>query len=328
MSLNEKYYAAAHFQLDKRREHNKTLEENRRDEVLKKIPEYGLLESRLALTASKIAPAILAHDQNITELIENLRRENINIQQNMKALLEGSGLPADYLDPIYSCPVCNDRGCADGKWCGCFMKLVYAAAAKDMNEQAAMTLSRFVDFNLNLYSDSPCPDNPAVSQKTAMTEVFTQCFKFAENFDGSENGILMMGATGLGKTHLSLSIANRVIERGYSVIYGSVPELLRTLNNEQFGRSGGDTMSLLTGCDLLVLDDLGAENSSDYNLSQVYEIINARVNRRLPMIVSTNFSIRELPDRYSDRICSRLFSMHKMLFYGSDNRLKVNNQFK
>ncbi len=110
------------------------------------------------------------------------------------------------------------------------------------------------------------------------------------------------------------------------MIYGSTPEILRTLNSEQFGRSDGDTMSLLMGCDLLVLDDLGAENSSEYNLSQIYEIINARINRRLPMIVSTNFSVRELPERYSDRICSRLFSMYKMLFYGSDNRLKVNNQ--
>lgn len=85
-------------------------------------------------------------------------------------------------------------------------------------------------------------------------------------------------------------------------------------------------MSLLIGCDLLVLDDLGAENSSEYNLSQIYEIINARINRRLPMIISTNFSVRELPERYYDRICSRLFSMYKMLFYGSDNRLKINNQ--
>lgn len=324
MSLNEKYYAAAHFQLDKRREYNKALEENRRNEVLKKLPEYGQLESRLALTASKIAPAILSHRENVTELIEELRRDNLNIQKNMRELLVAGGFPADYLDPIYTCPVCGDKGCADGKWCGCFMKLVYAAAAKDMNAQAAMSLSKFVDFDLNLYPDSPCPDNPAVSQKAAMTEVFTYCFKFAENFDGSESGILMMGATGLGKTHLSLAIANRVIEKGNSVIYGSVPELLRTLNNEQFGRADGDTMSLLTGCDLLVLDDLGAENCSDYNLSQIYEIINARINRRLPMIVSTNFSIRELPERYSDRICSRLFSMYKMLFYGTDNRLKIN----
>lgn len=325
MSLNEKYYAAAHFQLDKRRERNKELEEKRRDEVLRAVPEYGQLEARLALTASKIAPAILSHEKNITELIETLRGENMNIQRNMTALLEKSGLPANYLDPIYTCRVCRDRGCADGKWCGCFMKLVYAAASKDMNEQAAMSLSRFDDFDLNLYPDAPCPDNPSVSQKSAMTEAFTYCFKFAEKFDGSESGILMMGATGLGKTHLSLAIANRVIERGYSVIYGSTPEILRTLNSEQFGRSDGDTMSLLIGCDLLVLDDLGAENSSEYNLSQIYEIINARINRRLPMIISTNFSVRELPERYYDRICSRLFSMYKMLFYGSDNRLKINN---
>lgn len=326
MSLNERYYAAAHLQMDKRREKNKALEERRRCEVLSKLPEYGKLEALLAENAAKIVPVIMAHDRNTAEKIDKLKTENLAIQKNMRELLRKGGFSADYLDPICNCKICGDKGYKNGKWCGCFMRLVYAAASKDINEQASMELSSFEDFNLRLYPSVPSPANPSVTQNAIMTEIFKECVIFADNFNGSGSGLFMIGPTGLGKTHLSLAIANRVIERGYSAIYGSVPELLRMLDNEQFGRSDGDTMSLLTGCDLLILDDLGAENSTERNISQIYEIINSRINRRLPMIVSTNFDAQQIKDRYQDRIWSRLFSMRVLMFVGKDNRLTLSKK--
>jgi DNA replication protein DnaC len=240
----------------------------------------------------------------------------------MNELLKRGGFAENYLDPIYTCPVCLDKGTKDGKWCGCFMRMVYAAASKELNDQSPMKLSRFEDFRLDLYPDAPDPELKD-SQRNIMASNFRLCAEYAESFDGSGSGLFMIGGTGLGKTHLSLAIANRVIERGFSVIYGSVPELLRMLDNEQFGRSQGDTMSLLTGCELLILDDLGAENSTERNVSQLYEIINARLNRRLPMIISTNFTARQIKSRYQDRIWSRIFSMKVLMFCGSDNRIKL-----
>jgi len=322
MSLNEKYYAAAHQRLSERREDNRRIEEQRRGEVLKRLPGYAKLETALAENAAKIVPIIIARKEDTTKEIADLRDKSMQINGEIKLLLASGGFPADYLEPVYTCPICLDKGTKDGRWCGCFMREVYAAASRELNEQSPMKLSRFEDFSLNFYPDTVIPPYKQSSRKI-MTENYSFCKEYAEKFDGTGSGIFMMGATGLGKTHLSLAIANRVIERGYSAIYGSVPELLRMLNNEQFGRSDKDTMSLLMGCELLILDDLGAENITDYSLSLLYEIINARVNRSIPMIVSTNLGTKELKTRYNDRICSRLLCMDILEFVGSDNRMKI-----
>lgn len=322
MALNEKYYEAAHAVIEARKFANKAEQNRRHSEVIKTSAEYARLENMLAHTTAQLVPIIQSQSDDVHERLLALKDENIKIQQNMAKELKAAGFPEDYLAPIYSCKQCKDEGCVDGKWCGCFMKAVYAAASKELNDQSPMKLKHFEDFDLTLYPTTIVEDIQQ-SVRALMKSNFAACIEFAESFSGYGNGLLMVGATGLGKTHLSLAIANRVIDRGFSVIYGSVPELLRMLNNEQFGRASGDTMSLLTGCDLLILDDLGAENSSEYNTSQIYEIINARINRNIPFIASTNLKIQQLKARYQDRIVSRLLSLDVLMFYGTDNRLKT-----
>lgn len=322
MALKEKYYEAAHAALEARRAANRAEENFRRMTVAKKIPEYAQLEKSLAANSAQLVPIILAQGADTHERLEALKTENLMIQRSMAELLKAAGFAQDYLSPVYTCRECRDEGCRGGKWCGCFMKLVYAAASKELNDQSPMKLKHFEDFDLSLYPDA-VDDLLKQNIRATMKRNFAECVEYAESFDGSGRGLLMSGATGLGKTHLSLAVANRVIERGYSVIYGSAPELLRMLDNEQFGRSNGDTMSLLTGCDLLILDDLGAENSTERNTSQLYEIINARMNRGIPLIVSTNLTLPQLRARYQDRICSRLLSLNALMFCGTDNRLKT-----
>lgn len=319
MALDEKYYAAAHAELDRRRAYNESIRQKHRSEVIEKIPEYAVLEAQLSANAAEFIRSVMNKE---TADFERIKGENLAIQQQMRELLHAGGFPNGYLDEIHTCPICLDRGCKDGKWCGCFMKLVYAAASKDLNEQSPMKLSHFKDFDLSLYPDLPDPQFKA-NQRSLMADNLRICRDFSESFSGGERGLFMIGATGLGKTHLSLAIANRVIERGFSVIYGSVPELLRMLDNEQFGRSNGDTMPLMTGCDLLILDDLGAENRTDRNISMLYEIINARLNRSAALIVNTNFTAQEIKERYQDRIWSRLFSLEVLMFCGTDNRIKL-----
>ena len=75
-----------------------------------------------------------------------------------------------------------------------------------------------------------------------------------------------------------------------------------------------------------MLDDLGAEFDSQFNISCLYEIINSRLNFGRPTIVNTNLTGSELTKRYSDRIASRLYSMKRLPFYGDDIRLKKSKQ--
>ena len=134
----------------------------------------------------------------------------------------------------------------------------------------------------------------------------------------------MRGETGLGKTHLSLAIANEVINKGYSVVYVSAPDILSKLEREHFSynyASEEQLMQSLLECDLLILDDLGTEFSSQFTSTAIYNLFNTRVNAAKPMIISTNLSMEEISKVYTARITSRLFeNFHCLRFAGKDIR--------
>ncbi len=325
MGFNEHYFNAAMDRLNKRRSDNRILADLRRQEVDEKLPEYRELSERLAETGHKLIMLIMQGGE-VSDGVARLERDNSDTQKCMTELLTKAGYPADYLEPIYTCPVCHDKGTVNGKWCSCFHRLMLEEAARELNENSPLELSSFDSFRLDYYPDLINPDLH-VSERVIMERNLMYCRSYADSFTTESGGILMSGATGLGKTHLSLAIAAKVMDKGNSVIYGSSPELLRILEREYFGKSDNDTMSALTGCDLLILDDLGAEMDKPLYASLLYEMINSRISRSLPMIVSTNYPPQELSKHYQDKICSRLLSFHLMPFYGSDirRRLKTKN---
>ena len=112
-------------------------------------------------------------------------------------------------------------------------------------------------------------------------------------------------------------------EKGYTVIYGSAQDLLRKVENEHFGRAENErTLDMMLEADLLVLDDLGAEFSSSFSQSVVYNLLNSRIASGKPMIVSSNLTIQEFNEKYSRRIVSRLFSqLVQIRFIGRDVRI-------
>ncbi len=318
MGFNEQYFNAAMDRLNKRRSDNKIISDLRRQEVYKAVPEYRELAERLAETGPKLVSLIMKGGDT-AEGIQALEQDSLNTRKLMTRLLTTAGYPEDYLEPVYTCPVCKDKGTVNGKWCGCFHKLMLEEAARELNANSPLELSSFDGFRLDYYPDTINP-SLHVSERVIMERNYQYCRAYSDNFTLKSESILMSGATGLGKTHLSLAIAAGVLEKGYSVIYGSSPELLRILEREYFGKSDKDTMAALAGCDLFILDDLGAEMEKPLYDSLLYEIINSRISRGLPMIVSTNYNTTELQNHFPDKICSRLLSFHLMPFFGKDIR--------
>lgn len=323
MALDKRFFEIAQKRLSNRRMANKQTEDNRRMEIHQKIPKYCELECMLADTMTKIVSAVAAKSPDSEELVRGAIKSNLDIQHEMTGLLIESGYPADYLAPIFSCAKCKDTGSFEGQWCECFNKILNTAAAEDLNSHSPLRLSSFDTFKTEYYPVSVDPEF-GESPRNIMLMNLKECRQFADNFNGKGYGLFMIGNTGLGKTHLSLAVANELIRKGYCVIYGSVPELLRRLDKEQFKNAEGDTMELVTNCDLLILDDLGAENNTDRYTSLLYEMINARQSRSLPMIINTNLKMEQIKARYQDRLWSRLFSMRVLIFCGDDNRLKMN----
>ena len=323
MSFNEYYFNKASEQIEQQRMLNRNEESRRHAEVCSRIPEYAQLEGILADTSSELIMLMLKKEDGRSEQLKQLEKNNLSIQQNMQALLQKGGFPADYLDRIYTCPKCRDKGTYDGKWCECFRRKMLNVAAEELNSVSPLKLSDFDSFRLDLYSDEK-DQMLGTSHREFMKRNLDFCRSYAEQFTTSSEGIFMNGGTGLGKTHLSLAIANEVLKRGFNVVYGSVPELLRILDREFFGRSDENTMVPLTECDLLILDDLGAEMEKPLYTSLVYELINTRTNRGLPTIVNSNLGVNDLKTRYQDRIWSRLFSFEVLMFVGQDVRRKIN----
>ncbi len=323
MAFSKKYYETAQKILSARRIENRQTENAHRAEIHEKIPEYSELECRLSENMSEIISDVIEKKPDSQAVIQEIIKQNLDTQCEMRRLLRSNGYSEDYLDPVFTCKKCKDTGSFEGKWCDCFNRILYRIAAEELNARSPLRLCSFDTFSLEYYSDKKDPSS-GKSSKELMSRNLEYCKEFAENFSKQKMGILMLGPTGLGKTHLSLSIADELIKKGVCVVYGSVPELLRTLDKEQFGKSNGDTMQLLTECDLLILDDLGSESAkNDRYVSYLYECINARQNRMLPIIINSNLNQTEIQNRYQDRLWSRLFSMKVLIFSGDDNRLKI-----
>ena len=321
MGFDNKYFTQAENELNEIRLRNYRLQGSRENEIYEKYADIAAINRRLLSTSGRLLMLIADKNGDISEKLESLKKENLSLQQDMKTALKKYGYPENYLDPIYSCPVCKDKGTVNGRRCSCFMNMVKKAAADDLNSTSPLKLSSFDEFDLSLYDDTEQTRLGATARKI-MAKNLSVCREYAENFHIPYTSLLIRGRTGLGKTHLSLSIASVVLEKGYSVIYCSAPDIFRKLEREQFGnaQSDTDTLEMLIKTDLLVLDDLGAEFDSKFYRSALYNIINDRMNYSLPMIINTNYELAELEERYGERIYSRMATMDKPIFIGSDIR--------
>ncbi len=319
MGFDTSYFIEAERELENIRMRNQYTAERRIDEIDGKFPDTAALRKELAGTSAKLIELITERPDNIRERMSELERENLSLQERLRASLVSHGYPADYLAPIYSCRICNDTGIVEDKRCSCFMDIVKRKAAEHLNSVTPLKLCGFEDFSLAYYDDTH-PTELGPTARKIMAKNLEDCKRYAEEFHLPYKSLLMRGKTGLGKTHLSLSIASAVIDKGYSVIYGSVPDLMRRLDKEKF--EGGEVLDMLTTADLLILDDLGAEIDNRMYISVLYTIINSRINASLPMVINTNLDKRELEKKYDERITSRILTMEELLFYGSDVRQK------
>ena len=201
-------------------------------------------------------------------------------------------------------------------------------AFDEAGKKSPLKFCRFEDFRLDYYP-TEINGEYGCSSRERMEGILAFCKGYADDFDRSSQSILMLGETGLGKTHLSLSIAGEVISRGYNAVYNSAQNIFTELNKEHFGRSdiSFSYEAMILDCDLLVIDDLGAEFATQFTNAALYNIINTRINYSLPTIINTNLSLKELEEKYTRRISSRIIGEYAVLdFFGYDIRQIKNEQ--
>ena len=196
----------------------------------------------------------------------------------------------------------------------------------DLGEQS------FDAFRLDYYSQTPWPGR-GTSPRENMEFVHEVCLSYARKFGKFPiKNLFLSGAPGLGKTFLSACIARTVSERGHSVVYDTAGNVFAQFEARKFqrdsadGREAKDETRRYLNCDLLILDDLGSELTTQFTQSALYELVNTRLVGGRHTVISSNLSMEEAARRYAPQIASRLEGEYHILhFFGDDIRLLKKN---
>lgn len=312
---------AALRQLSRRRSKALELADARREELFARVPRLREIERSLSAQGAQLGRLALSGGDLSAKMAE-LQKSNLALQKEQEELLAQLGLAADYLEPPFTCPRCQDTGSLNGKRCECLTALMRKEASKALPAPEHLEEYSFQSFDLSFYPDHG--EGP-VSPRQQMQAVLNKCRSFAESFPCGGESLLFIGRTGLGKTHLSLAIANQVAKSGAAVAYASAQDLVDRAERAKFGRDMGGDAQFVQGaltCDLLILDDLGTEFSSQMAAATLFQVVNTRLLERRSTIISSNLSPQELQERYSERLASRILCSYAALpFAGNDVRL-------
>ena len=304
MSLSNSQYDSIIRTYEEKQNRNRYLLEERRTYVYQHIDGYRELEESISSISVAQGKKLLDGDESaLVELRQLLR----NLSDARKNLLLSSGLPADYLEPVYDCPDCHDTGYMDGQKCHCFKQAEISLLYEQSNISQLLEKENFSTLSYEYYQGEDL---------SRFQNAVNACKKFTEKFVFDYHNLFFYGTVGTGKSFLSGCIAKELIENGHSVIYFSAVRLFEALSQISFDYKNKEELHSmyddLYRCDLLIIDDLGTELTNNFVTTQLFSCLNERHVRRKHTIISTNLSLEELRNRYSDRIFSRITSNYQI----------------
>ncbi len=287
----------------------------RRLELYAALPSIKAVDDMLSGTGNEIMSIILSGKNGCEEKIAALRERNEKLIAERGRILRENGYPEDYSDVKYECTKCDDSGYVNGKMCECMKRALTLAGYESSGLGGLIKTQSFDNFSLDYY-------NTPGANREAMQRFVTALRNFAERFDkNTYRNHLLFGGTGLGKTHLSTSVAKTVIDRGYDVLYVGAVGMMSDFERRRFQNGGEVDTERYYTADLLIIDDLGTELVNQFTLSCLYDVINARINNRKCTFINTNLGKKEIEAKYSERITSRLFGEYAPIpFAGTDIR--------
>ena len=321
MRTRNELYQAALRTVSARRQRAKAAAQDARAQAEAAVP--GLRAAEDALRACGVRCALAgARGAGRAEAAAALAEA----RQKRDALLAASGRSPRALEPKFTCPLCQDTGVAQGKTCQCVRREMQRLRREEIEAMSSLSVTRFDTMKLDYYPNTRDPQTGR-SVRQYMAELLADLQDYAAAFDLDSENLMFTGNAGLGKTHAALAVAGAALDKGYDVIYISSPDFFSRVETLHFGSDpAGEKDALLetvTGADLLILDDLGTEFNSSFVISTLYSLLNDRLGRRRPTILTTNITDGALLEKlYTEKVASRISAFVPYRFLGDDIRLK------
>lgn len=309
---------------EKLRLENKRRLQERRAEVYSRIPRIEEIDAETTAAYLRAARAKVLQGETAEQIVSRIQTENRRLTDEKHKLLREAGYPENYLDTIYTCKACNDSGYIDGKKCSCFLERIIDSLYLQSNLKNILLKENFDTFSLSYYDRDAYPGKD-YSPYENISNILNHAKDFIARFetqDKHRGNILIYGETGLGKTFLTNCIAKALLDSGHSVLYLSANELFEGALAEYLMNKKTELECLynyIYNSELLIIDDLGTELTNNFVLSQLFEIINQRETGGKSTLISTNLTMKQLRDRYSERIMSRIIANYTVFNIYGDN---------
>jgi len=298
--LTNTQYDRIFRQYEERQRLNRLETERRRDYVYEHYPKYRELEDETASLSVAQGKKLLLGDETA---LNKLRKSLADLKRQKEQLLSDAGFPVDYLEPLFICPDCRDTGYIDRQKCHCLRQAEISLLYEQSGLQEMLANNNFSLLSYEYHSGEDL---------SHFEKAVENCKNFIKNFDSDYRNLFFYGTVGTGKSFLSGCVAKELMDQGHSVIYFGATGLFDLLSSTSFDTRNREerqsTYADLYQCDLLIIDDLGTELTNQFTASQLFSLLNERNIGRKATVISTNLSLRELQDRYSDRIFSRITS--------------------
>ena len=287
-----KFKQEAHLELASRRFKERDRVEKLQDKLLSDEVYHSLNSKRIDLRAD--IARLVSQNQDASAQNAEYSQTVVAMEKRMEEL----GISKEELTIKYSCPLCKDTGFVDGIECNCLKQLVYARLRAHCG--ALPTTESDLD---NISFDFCPPEN---------IDNYKQFYKFlklmSEKFPDNTGKIVgVFGAVGVGKTYGLSILANNLMKKGFSVFCLNSAEMNSLFLKYHLAREAdkADIWEPLIDCDMLILDDLGAEPIIN-NVTENYLLclLNERENKTT--CFTSNLNADALRNKYNDRIFSRM----------------------
>jgi len=307
---------------EKIREKEKKALDARRKEISETYPQILELDSLIQKKSLGLSMSILKGLGE--EELKSIQSEITELRVKKCEELVSKGYSADYLSLNYECSKCKDTGYIGIKKCSCYKSKLVKLYYKDSELEETLNKNNFNNLNLSLFSNHKISEDKFTPRRNMENIIEYLKGHFIPNFKNIDDNILFYGNSGTGKTFLSCCVAKELLDQGYLVIYRTIDELIRNLREIRFEKNM-DLENILLNCDLLIIDDLGSEQITDFSTTEFFNLLNKRLLRNKKILISTNLTLLGISKTYTERISSRLlgnFTLHK--FYSEDIRIQLN----